>query len=200
MRYTLGYHRERGERMSPYAHERPSGGFELAAWLFMRVSGVALLILALGHLVIMHLVNSVEVIDYDFVARRWATMGWRLYDLAMLVLALLHGLNGLRTLVDDYVHPPRWRRLALGVLAVGGAGLMALGVWAVLAFQPQTAATSYERRLTASSQPVRWGQTSHRSRAARHEVRPPCRNDSVSSVRLASTCRSQLAACSRGLG
>ena len=30
------------------AHPRPAGGFELAAWLFMRISGIVLLFLALG--------------------------------------------------------------------------------------------------------------------------------------------------------
>lgn len=126
--------------MSPYAHERPSGGFELAAWLFMRASGVALLLLALGHLAIMHLINSVDVIDYSFVARRWAMLGWRLYDLAMLLLALLHGLNGIRALIDDYVRPIVWRRLALRALTVVGAALIIVGSWAILAFQPQTSA------------------------------------------------------------
>ena len=49
-------------------HERPSGGVELVAWLFMRFSGVLLLFLALGHLFIMHVINSIHEIDYDFVA------------------------------------------------------------------------------------------------------------------------------------
>ncbi len=127
--------------MSPYAHERPSGGFELTAWLFMRASGVVLLVLALGHLVIMHLINSIDVIDYDFVVRRWATIGWRAYDLAMLLLALLHGLNGIRTLIDDYVRPVIWRRFALWMLGVVGVALIVVGSWAILAFQPQAADT-----------------------------------------------------------
>ena len=38
--------------------ERPTGGFELYAWLFMRVSGVLLLFLALGHLAICLLYTS----------------------------------------------------------------------------------------------------------------------------------------------
>ncbi len=146
--------------MSPYAHERPSGGFELTAWLFMRVSGVALLVLALGHLVIMHLINSIDVIDYDFVVRRWATLGWRVYDLAMLLLALLHGLNGIRTLIDDYIRHTAWRRSALWMLGVVGVVLIVVGSWAILAFQPQavaTADTRHETRDTRSEEQRRGG-------------------------------------------
>ena len=69
--------------------ERPAGGLELYAWLFMRVSGIALLLLALGHLAIMHLINSVDEINFAFVAARWANPLWRLYDWFLLALALV---------------------------------------------------------------------------------------------------------------
>ena len=39
---------------------KPSGGFELAAWFFMRISGLILVFLALGHLFITHILNNVE--------------------------------------------------------------------------------------------------------------------------------------------
>ena len=47
---------------------------------FLRISGVLLLLFAYAHFAIMHLVNSVDVVDYDFVAGRWASLGWRLFD------------------------------------------------------------------------------------------------------------------------
>ncbi len=92
---------------------KPAGGFELFAWFFMRVSGILLLVLALGHLTIMHLINSVDAIDYAFVASRYAAPFWRTYDLLLLILALLHGLNGVRTIIDDYVRPREWRLFSL---------------------------------------------------------------------------------------
>lgn len=116
-------------------HERPSGGVELYAWLFMRVSGVVLLLLALGHLFIMHVFNSIHVIDYDFVAGRYVGWFWRGYDLVMLWLAMLHGLNGLRTLVDDYLRPPIRGLAVKGLYGVGIAFLI-LGTWVIVAFQP----------------------------------------------------------------
>src|SRR5579859_2461037 len=90
---------------------RPSGGFELWAWLFMRLSGLALLLLAIGHLVIMHLLHNVDSINFSFVAGRYRFIGWRLYDLSLLLLALFHGLNGLRIILEDYLKG-FWRTLA----------------------------------------------------------------------------------------
>ena len=118
-----------------YAHPRPSDGFELAAWIFMRVSGILLLVLALGHFFIMHVFNSVHVIDYNFVVQRYVRLFWRCYDLAMLWLAMIHGLNGMRTLVDDYLRPPLQQMTIRGLYLVGMVFLV-LGTWVIVAFQP----------------------------------------------------------------
>ncbi len=101
----------------------------------MRLSGIALLFLALGHLFIMHVFNSVHTIDYLFVAGRYARSFWRAYDLAMLWLAMLHGLNGIRTLIDDYVKPPA-RGIAVKGLYILGTSFLILGTWVIIAFQP----------------------------------------------------------------
>lgn len=120
-------------------HVKPLGGFELAAWFFMRISGLALIFLALGHLFITHILNNVENINYEFVSNRWAdpTTGvvWRLWDLAMINLAMLHGFNGLRQVLDEYV-VRRNRRVVMHTL-VGSAAvfLMGIGTYAILMFE-----------------------------------------------------------------
>lgn len=87
--------------------ERPIGGWELWAWLFMRISGLALLLLAVGHVLIMHLPDGgVDRIDFGFVATRWGTPLWRAWDWALLSLALVHGVNGLRVITQDYIAKP----------------------------------------------------------------------------------------------
>ena len=105
----------------------------------MRVSGVALVGLALGHLWLMHVVHTVDNIDYAFVARRFGTAlsFWRWYDLTLLGLAMIHGVNGLRVLIDDYIHKSWAHRLAiLGLFVVGGTFLIG-GAIVILTFQPQ---------------------------------------------------------------
>ncbi len=125
--------------MTQYAaHPRPSGGIELYAWLFMRVSGLALLFLALGHFFIMHVFNSVYTIDYNFVAQRYLGLFWRGYDLTMLWLAMVHGANGARTLIDDYCRPP-FRGWGVKILYVAAGSLLILGTWVIIMFQPATA-------------------------------------------------------------
>ena len=122
--------------MNGSSHPRPESGLELYAWMFMRFSGVLLLFLALGHLAVMHLINNVEVIDFQFVAQRYATPFWRTYDLLMLWLALIHGLNGLRTLVVDYISSNGWRVFSMAAIWVVGIVLLTLGSLAILTFQP----------------------------------------------------------------
>ena len=114
---------------------RPAGtALELWSWLFLRVSGALLLVLAGGHMLIMHLINNVDAIDFVFVATRWQAVGWRVYDWLLLVLALVHGQTGLRAVIDDHVrsHPARRAAHVLnGVLLVG---FLALGTLVVATF------------------------------------------------------------------
>jgi len=103
----------------------------------MRVSGVVLVLMVLGHLVIMHLFFSVDRIDWNFVAQRYQNPLWRIYDLVMVILAVLHGFNGLRTVLDDYIHRPAWRALAQAALYLGVFLVLVIGTFTILAFDPQ---------------------------------------------------------------
>ncbi len=115
---------------------RPESGLELYAWIFMRVSGLALLFLALGHLLMMHIIHNVDSIDFRFVAARYATPFWRTYDLLMLWFAMIHGVNGVRTVLLDYISPRGWRMVSLTSLFLVGFVLLTLGSLAILTFQP----------------------------------------------------------------
>ncbi len=118
---------------------KPAGGFELAAWFFMRISGLALVFLALGHLFITHILNNVENINYAFVASRWAHpktgVVWRLWDLSMINLAVLHGFNGLRQVLDEYIARPHRRVIAHTLIWTAATVLIGMGSYAILMFQ-----------------------------------------------------------------
>jgi len=117
--------------------ERPRGGFELWSWLFMRVSGIVLLFLAVGHVLIMHVIDTgVSRVDFEFVALRWESPFWRTWDWALLVLALVHGINGLRIVVQDYVRWPGVRLAVNMLFAVIGFSLFVLGTVIVFTFDP----------------------------------------------------------------
>ena len=117
--------------------ERPVGGFELWAWLFMRISGLLLMVLAVGHVLIMHVPDGgVSRVSFAFVATRWRSPFWRTWDWMMLVLALIHGINGLRNITLDHVTKPGIRFAANMVFYVLGFALFILGTVIVLTFDP----------------------------------------------------------------
>ncbi len=78
--------------------------FERFAYLFMRLSGIGLLILAVGHVTIQLILNDVHNLSLQFVAVQWDKWGWKAYDMLLLFFAMSHGLNGLRNVLEDYVH------------------------------------------------------------------------------------------------
>jgi succinate dehydrogenase / fumarate reductase membrane anchor subunit len=110
--------------------------FELFSWYFFRVSGLLLIFLAIFHVIIMHVVNTVDEIDYAFVADRWSSPFWKVYDFLLLTLALLHGLNGARIGIEDYVRNDGWRAVAMTALWVMALVFMVIGGLAIVTFDP----------------------------------------------------------------
>jgi len=112
--------------------------FELYAWVFMRVSGVLLVLLVLGHFAIMHVLGGgLDRVNFAFVSGRWANPFWRVYDFRSLTLALLHGGNGLRVIIDDYARSDA-RRLLYQSASLTVVGLTwALGTLTIFAFTPE---------------------------------------------------------------
>jgi len=86
-------------RSTPYrrATSRRSN-YEMYSWLFMRLSGAVLVVLVIGHLFVNLMVgDGISALDFGFVAGKWASPFWQVWDLAMLWLAMIHGSNGVRT-------------------------------------------------------------------------------------------------------
>jgi succinate dehydrogenase / fumarate reductase membrane anchor subunit len=97
--------------MTTTRHIRPRSNFERYAFLFMRLSGVLLLLLAVGHMLLQHVFRDVHSLTLQVVADIWRSWGWRAYDLLLLTFAISHGFNGLRQVLEDYVHNPRTTKL-----------------------------------------------------------------------------------------
>ena len=117
---------------SPYRRSRGGVNTELYAWLFMRVSGVVLVVLVLGHLFIMNILDGgVQRINWAFVAGRWASPFWQVWDLAM-----LHGTNGMRMIIDDYTRRDATRLWLKALLYVASTVVIALGTLVIFTFDP----------------------------------------------------------------
>jgi succinate dehydrogenase / fumarate reductase membrane anchor subunit len=112
--------------------------FEMFAWLFMRLSGVVLLVLVFVHLYVNLLVEEggVHAIDFGFVGGKWANPFWQVWDLLLLWLAMLHGTNGLRVIIDDYAEKDRTRFWLKVFLFVTSAFVILLGTLVIFTFEP----------------------------------------------------------------
>ncbi len=119
----------------PLTRPRRSGDLERMAWLFTRISAVVLLVMAVFHLLYMHLALGMDSISFQLIAWRWQFPGWRLFDLVLLVFGWLHGANGMRIVLDDYVHSPLGRVVAGTLLLAVTATVIVLGTFVVLTFE-----------------------------------------------------------------
>lgn len=123
---------------SPLTTSRRRGpNLEKWGWIYMRASGAALIILIFGHLFVNLLTgDGIHQIDFAFVAGKYATPFWQWWDVIMLWLALIHGANGMRTIVNDYVTHKRTRSVLVWVIGLTAAFLILLGTLVVFTFDP----------------------------------------------------------------
>ena len=111
--------------------------FEMYSWVFMRLSGILLVVLVLGHLLIMNILDGgVQRINFGFVAGRWASPFWQTWDLMQLWLAELHGTNGLRTIINDYAVRDSTRFWLKALLYTSAFLVLVLGTLVIFTFDP----------------------------------------------------------------
>ncbi|MBN9631226.1 MAG: succinate dehydrogenase hydrophobic membrane anchor subunit [Actinobacteria bacterium] len=122
---------------TPARPARKGVNWEKWGWIYMRASGLVLVILIFGHLLInLVLGDGVKQIDFAFVAGKYATPFWQVWDLLMLWLALIHGGNGMRTLVNDYAHNRTVNRILKWAIAAAVVVLVVLGTLVIFTFDP----------------------------------------------------------------
>ena len=122
---------------SPHATTKRGVNWEKWGWIYMRVSGVLLVVLIFGHLFVnLFLGDGVSQIDFAFVAGKLRDPFWQWYDFLLLTLALIHGTNGMRTIVNDYVAKASVRRILHTALVASTAVLLVLGTLVLFTFDP----------------------------------------------------------------
>jgi succinate dehydrogenase / fumarate reductase membrane anchor subunit len=93
----------------------------------MRLSGVALFVLALTHFTLQHFLSDPKDQTASWIfADAWNNIFRRGLDWLMLVFVLAHMILGMRTVTMDYIKGGL-RTLALSVLYLAGAAVMAMG-------------------------------------------------------------------------
>jgi succinate dehydrogenase / fumarate reductase membrane anchor subunit len=124
---------------------RKGANWEKYGWMYMRISGAALVLLIFGHLFTnLWVGEGIKAIDFGFVGGKWADPFWQVWDLLMLWLALIHGTNGMRTIVNDYTSRVRTRKVLVGTLWTVCALLIVLGTLVIFTFDPCPAGAAAE--------------------------------------------------------
>ena len=121
------------------ARTRPTGGGrETVIWYVMRITGVALFVLALSHFVIQHFIFDPSEQTAEWIAtHRWNQLIWRAADWALLMVVLIHSFLGVRTVVIDHVSRPRARIITLSALYLLAGILFVLGTIVVASLEPR---------------------------------------------------------------
>ena len=116
---------------------KKGSNLEKWGWIYMRASGVLLIVLIFGHLFVNLMTGEgIHQIDFAFVAGKLASPFWQWWDVLMLWLALIHGANGMRTIVNDYVGNATVRKILIGSLWASAGFLILLGTLVVFTFDP----------------------------------------------------------------
>ncbi len=105
-------------------------------WYLQRITGALLIVLLGAHFWVEHFMSA-ELrrcdLSYEAILGRIANPVWQFIDIAFLIVALYHGLNGLRGIILDYSRiGRRAAQIASGVLVAAG---IVWAWWGIEAFK-----------------------------------------------------------------
>ncbi len=111
---------------------KPARNYDAFAWRWMRYSGFLLIFLAFFHVILQDVLVGPHAISLNYVAARWANIGWRVFDALLLIFAFAHGMNGLRQVLADYIHSDRGRAIFAWLLFFFWLAISAIGAIALI--------------------------------------------------------------------
>jgi len=105
-------------------------------WYLQRITGALLVLLLAAHFWVEHFMTA-ELqrgdLTYQAILSRISNPLWQTIDISFLLVALYHGLNGLRNIALDYSRvSPRALRAITGVMIVAG---VVWAYWGIEAFR-----------------------------------------------------------------
>jgi succinate dehydrogenase hydrophobic anchor subunit len=122
--------------------------FEMAMWLFTRLSALAmygLILFAMIGALVMGArteMNFADVMRWSFLPNvthvqstnvpelaPWASTFWKLTASVLLLIASAHGVHGLVVIADDYISSPQGRRMARWISVFFLAAMSIIGVY-----------------------------------------------------------------------
>lgn len=105
-------------------------------WYLQRITGTLLLVLLAAHFWVEHFMTAPlrrGELTYEAILARISNPYWQALDIAFLLVALYHGLNGLRGIILDYGRITRGAaRVSTGLLVFAG---LLWAYWGIEAFR-----------------------------------------------------------------
>ena len=104
-------------------------------WYLQRITGAALLLLLIMHFWVEHFTAEVRHggLTFEIIQRRFFGNPWFVaIDISFLIIALYHGLNGVRNIIFDFGRVTRARRMVVTLVLLLFGLLVAY--WGITAF------------------------------------------------------------------
>lgn len=98
----------------------------------MRLSAILLIPMVWFHTIFTTIIIGAENISLGLVAARWATIGWRVYDILLLAFAFSHGITGLRQVLFDFATSTTARKALNILLLLFWLALSAVGMLGII--------------------------------------------------------------------
>ena len=117
---------------TPHRSVNVCQNLESISWKWMRISALLLIPLVWGHVLLQDIIVGVHRMNLDYVAFRWASLFWRVYDVLLLAFAFAHGVNGLRQVLFDFVYNPKSRRTLVILLVIFWLAITLFGFVAIV--------------------------------------------------------------------
>ncbi len=126
--------------------------FEYTMWIFTRLSGLAMIILAFIGLIAALVMGARTQMDLGTLMRwtffpnpnhvvssnipdvtlGWANGFWQVMEMLIIVFGVTHGFNGLRVVVEDFTGPSFWQPVLRGLVFLLWLFVMIVAIYVIL--------------------------------------------------------------------
>ena len=126
--------------------------FEYTMWIFTRISGLAMIVLAFIGLIAALIMGARTQMDLGTLMRwtffpnpnhvvssnipdvtlGWANGFWQVMEMLLIVFGVTHGFNGLRVVVEDFTGPSFWQPILRGLVFLLWLFVMIVAIYVIL--------------------------------------------------------------------
>jgi succinate dehydrogenase hydrophobic anchor subunit len=139
--------------MSVRTNVQAGFSIEYVMWIFTRISGAAMFLLALFAMAAAFWLGARNQLDLGTLMRwtffqnpnhvvnsnipditlGWANAFWQIMEIMVLFFGVTHGMNGLRVIIEDYLNNSWWRTFWRGLIFFLWLIMLVVAVYVVLA-------------------------------------------------------------------